>query len=190
MLNIEIWKPIYDLPYEISNLGNVRRKLDSKYKYKNRLYVKPYKNNKGYLCINLYKKYKCYKFQIHRLIAIAFIPNPNNLPEINHKDGNPLNNSIDNLEWCTHQYNMQHSWDTGLHKNRFGNASKKRKSSSSKYLGVHWDSNRNKWFSSIGFKTKHYALGRYTSEIDAAKAYDKFVLENNLKQYGYKTNFN
>ena len=51
---------------------------------------------------------------IHRAIALAFIPNPENKPCINHKDGNKLNNSIDNLEWCTHQENMIHAGKTGL----------------------------------------------------------------------------
>ena len=48
------------------------------------------------------------RYFIHRLVAQAFIPNPNNLPEINHKDENPLNNNVDNLEWCTHQYNSNY----------------------------------------------------------------------------------
>lgn len=190
MLNIEIWKPIEDLPYEISSLGNVRRKTDAKYKYKRGGYIKPYLNNKGYLCINLWNKSKCYKRQIHRLIAVSFIPNPKNLNEINHIDGNPLNNSISNLEWCTHQYNMQHSWDTGLHKNYHANASIKRKKSTSKYHGVSWSEERKKWCVYVGFNKHHYALGRFNNEEDAAKAYDKFIIENNLVQYGYKLNFN
>lgn len=51
---------------------------------------------------------------IHRLVAIVHIPNPKNLPCINHKDGNKLNNKVENLEWCTVQYNTQHAYDTGL----------------------------------------------------------------------------
>ena len=64
MLNNEIWKDIYELPYEISNLGNVRRKAGSKYKHKGKEYVVPYKNNKGYMCINLYMNSKVHKYQI------------------------------------------------------------------------------------------------------------------------------
>lgn len=189
MLNTEIWKEIPNLPYDISNLGNVRRQLNAKYKYKNRLYVRPYLNNKGYWCINLYLNCKVYRRQIHRLVAEAFIPNPNNLTEVNHIDGNTQNNSIDNLEWCTHQYNMQHAWDTGLHKNRLGNASIKRKNASSKYKGVSWSKERNRWCVYITVNKKRYGLGRFTSEIEAAKVYDKFVLENNLIEKGYSTNF-
>lgn len=51
---------------------------------------------------------------VHRLVAYAFIPNPEGLLEINHKDGNKENNSVDNLEWCTRAHNVQHAWDTGL----------------------------------------------------------------------------
>ncbi len=55
-------------------------------------------------------------YHTHRLIAKTFLPNPNNLPQVNHKDGNKHNNSVDNLEWCTAQHNVQHAVDTGLNK--------------------------------------------------------------------------
>lgn len=190
MLNIEIWKEIPNLPYEISSLGNVRRNLNSKYKHNNKLYVKPYLNNKDYWCINLYQNSKVYKKQIHRLIAEAFIPNPLNLPEINHIDGNPKNNAIENLEWCTHKYNIQHAWNNGLRKNRSGNESVKRKGASSKYKGVSWSESRKKWCVYITVNKKRFGLGRFTDEAEAAKKYDNFIKENNLELKGYSTNFN
>ena len=62
---------------------------------------------------------------VHRVIAETFIPNPNNLPCVNHKDGNKLNNSVDNLEWCTHSENTLHSYRTGLQTtNRWGKVTK------------------------------------------------------------------
>ena len=67
--------------------------------------IKIQKNNKGYYVVNLYKKGKGKTKLIHRLVALAFIPNPNNLPEINHKDENKQNNMMDNLEWCERNYN-------------------------------------------------------------------------------------
>lgn len=189
MLNTEIWKEIPELPYEISNIGNVRRNANAKYKYKNKLYVKPYINNKGYFCYNLYKEGQVYKRQAHRLVASAFIENPSNLPEVNHIDGNPKNNNVSNLEWCTHQYNMQHSWDTGLHKNYHVCAGVKRKGSTSQYHGVSWSNARQRWCVYVGFNKKHYAIGRFKTEIEAAQAYDNFIKEHDLLKEGYKLNF-
>lgn len=188
MLNNEIWVDIKDLPYQVSNIGNVRRHPDSKYN-QGKPYVKPYINNKGYLCINLYKNSKVHRFQIHRLIAIYFIPNPQGLNEVNHIDGNPLNNAISNLEWCTHSQNLKHAWATGLFPKRPLNASVKRKNATSRYKGVSWSNERKRWCTGVTVKGKRTALGRYTDEIEAAKAYDKYILENNLISLGYSTNF-
>ena len=100
---MEIWKDIqgYENSYQVSNLGNVRDKRRNKL-------IKTFKNNKGYLRVGLYSNSKEKKYLIHRLVAIAFVPNPNNYPHVNHKDENPLNDNADNLEWCTHEYNMNY----------------------------------------------------------------------------------
>lgn len=189
MLNTEIWKEILELPYDISNLGNVRRNSSAPYKHRNKTCVQPYTNNKGYSCIHMYKNSKMHKFQIHRLIAISFITNPNNLPEVNHIDGNILNNSISNLEWCTHQYNMQHAWDTGLHTNRCVNASGKRKGSTSNYKGISWSNERQRWCAYVTFNKKRHGIGRFKDEVEAATAYDDFIKKNDLITKGYKLNF-
>lgn len=69
----------------------------------------------GYLLVNrsINKKHK--SFKVHRLVATAFIPNPNNLPMINHKDGNKQNNHVSNLEWCTSSENTTHAYQNKLH---------------------------------------------------------------------------
>ena len=64
----------------------------------------------GYKDVSLMdKNHKMRTFRVHRLVAIQFIPNPNNYPVVNHIDGNPLNNNVENLEWCSYQYNSQHA---------------------------------------------------------------------------------
>ena len=95
----EIWKDIegYEKLYMISNLGNVYSNLTNKK-------LKP-GIDKGYLKVNLRKNNKTKQHTVHRLVAKAFIPNSNQYPCINHKDENPSNNSVDNLEWCTYKYN-------------------------------------------------------------------------------------
>lgn len=107
----EIWKDIINFPnYQISNLGNV-------YSKKNYKIRKSFVSN-GYLCIYLFKNGKRYRKKIHRLVAEAFIPNPNNLPIINHIDGNKMNNIVSNLEWCTSKQNTIHAYKTGLMKTK------------------------------------------------------------------------
>jgi hypothetical protein len=110
----EIWKDIedYEGMYQVSNLGNVKS-LPRKRTIKKERLLKPAINNKGYKMIVLCKKSKPKMFLVHRLVATAFIPNPNNYPQVNHKDSNPLNNCVNNLEWCTQQENIKYSWDYG-----------------------------------------------------------------------------
>lgn len=114
---MEIWKDIkaYEGLYQISNSGNVRS-LD-RYEtngrtmilYKGKMLSKAISHsNKGYYIVSLSKKGKSTKKYIHRLIAEAFIPNPNNYPCINHKNENKLDNRIENLEWCTDIYNINY----------------------------------------------------------------------------------
>lgn len=75
----------------------------------------------GYRGVNLFKNGRCKRFNIHRLVAMAFVNNENGLPEVNHKDGNKLNNHWQNLEWCTRQENAIHS--TTVLKKNVGNSS-------------------------------------------------------------------
>lgn len=91
--------------YEVSNQGRVRNKTNKKI-------LKQTYDKDGYCKISLYCHDKRKHFRVHRLVGIMFIPNPNNLPMINHKDENKSNNCVDNLEWCTAKYNT--NYGTGL----------------------------------------------------------------------------
>lgn len=115
---IESWKDIdgYEGLYQISNLGMVRSfsKGDS-VKYK-----KPQNRSDGYYQVRLYQNWKGQNKKIHRLVALAFIENPNGYKCVNHIDGDKQNNSVENLEWCDHSYNNLHACQTGLRKKYLG----------------------------------------------------------------------
>ena len=100
---IELWKSIegWENRYEVSNLGNVRNSKTKTLKIAN-------SSNSGYLRLNFYNGSNIKRFSVHRLVAEAFIDNPNNLPQVNHKDENKSNNHVDNLEWCTNEYNSNY----------------------------------------------------------------------------------
>lgn len=102
----EIWKPVagFEGLYEVSNLGSVAS-LHYKGGDKRGL-LKPKKHNCGYYSVCLCKDKRKYDFLIHRLVADTFIPNPNNFPQVNHKNEDKHDNRVKNLEWCTAQYNM------------------------------------------------------------------------------------
>lgn len=90
------------------------------YSSKTRRFLKPRKNRLGYLTVGISINGKKYTRTVHRLVALAFIPNPDNLPEINHKDGNKENNNVNNLEWSSRSSNQKHACDTGLQKPQLG----------------------------------------------------------------------
>lgn len=106
-LENEEWLPIegYENLYQVSNYGRVK---SLNYNKTNQEQIRKQSTNKGYQIIGLCKDGKRKTFQVHRLVANAFIPNSNNLPQVNHKDENPLNNHVDNLEWCDCKYNINY----------------------------------------------------------------------------------
>ena len=122
----EVWKPVvgYEEFYDVSNFGEVRSK-DRKVSTGTGFYIKkgiPMKKSPtstGYYKIRLTNKNGIAKeYKIHRLVAFAFIPNPDNKPNINHIDGNPINNHVSNLEWCTQSENLYHAYEKRLRDSR------------------------------------------------------------------------
>lgn len=113
---IEEWRDVkgWEGYYKVSNLGRIMS-YDKKVKARGVGYrvikgriLKPTPNLNGYLYISLHNKNRGIKTYVHKIVAMTFIPNPNGLSEINHKDENKQNNCVDNLEWCTHAYNMNY----------------------------------------------------------------------------------
>lgn len=119
---VEEWRDIkgYEGNYMVSNLGRVKSLVGwNGHKYiKRDKILNPYKQEvgQGYhrSVVKLHKNGKKKDAKVHRLVADAFIPNPENKPNINHKDGNPLNNIVSNLEWCSQKENVTHAIETGL----------------------------------------------------------------------------
>ena len=114
-MHMEIWKEIegYEGKYSVSTEGNIRNNNTG-------AQLKPGRTGKkrNYHTVVLYGKSKKDRksWSVHRLVAQAFIPNPQNKPQVNHIDGNPSNNNLENLEWCTNSENQKHAFRLGLQK--------------------------------------------------------------------------
>lgn len=125
---VEEWKDVvgYEGMYQVSNTGKVRS-VDRVSKCKNGM-IRTIKGRELYFTtsklderkhlprysVQLWKNNQAKLFPVHRLVATAFIPNPEGKPTVNHKDGNPLNNNVDNLEWTTYSENQKHAYANGL----------------------------------------------------------------------------
>lgn len=119
----EIWKDIagYEGKYQVSNFGRVKRlskvvRSRGGFRTLTTKLLSPQTNKKKnfYYFIRLYKNGISKPFFIHRLVANAFIPNPQKLPQVNHKDGDKRNNVVENLEWCTASENVRHAFNNGF----------------------------------------------------------------------------
>lgn len=136
---IEIWKTIKSKEnnYQISNLGNIRN-IKRNFKI-----LKCKKNTDSYKNVVIDKKI----YSIHRLVALYFIKNSDNKPQVNHKDGNKLNNNINNLEWVTISENIKHAYQNNLIKRKYNKNNK---------LNI-WDIKFIKAWLKLGYKHKDIA---------------------------------
>ena len=101
-MSLEIWMPIKNYEgYAVSTWGRVRNTITGDILYQE-------KHDKGYMRVKLFRDHKRHNLKVHRLVAEAFVPNPDHKPQVNHKDGNNRNNSFTNLEWVTDEENKAH----------------------------------------------------------------------------------
>lgn len=157
------WENIYSLTEDgklFSHRRNIFVKITHSIGHKNSLKIP---------CFHLYKNQKLTNITLHRLLALTFIPNPNNYPQVNHKDGNPLNNSLDNLEWCTQSQNIKHAYDNGLMKPQRG----KRKNTNGE-PNIHKTRN-NKLVVQVWHKGKPYNGGTHIKMEDAIISRDNLI---------------
>ena len=162
--SLEFWLPVPGCPdYFVSDLGRVKSE-----KRIPTAYLSPYDNGEGYRKFDTRTDGTRKTHAVHRLVAQLFVPNFEQLPEVNHLDGDKDNNSWTNLEWVTQQENIDHAWATGLASKPAG---------VSGVPGVTWHSSALKWQARAGHKGKRYDLGRYDSIQEAENAIKAFIAE-------------
>lgn len=150
---MEEWRPIEGFPaYEVSSLSRVRRTKDGKRTYAGRI-LKPGLTSAGYLTVCLYENCKAQTHEVHRLLAKAFIPNPENKYSVDHVNGVKTDNRIENLRWSTHQENMR---------NR-----PKYRNNTTGYLGVSFYKNTGKFRAHIFLEGKLRHLGYFLTAAEA-----------------------
>ena len=151
-LEFEFFLPIKNYEkYSISNHGNIKNNKT------NRI-LKPSTNPQGYKLINLCKNGKVENSRVHRLVAKAFLENPDNKQKVDHIDNNPANNNVKNLRWCSQKEN-QHNQG-------------KRINNTSGFKGVSFHKHRNKYQANININGKYKHLGYYETPEEASHVYE------------------
>ena len=168
---MEEWKSIpgYEGLYEVSSYGRVKS-LEKSYVKKNgimdhkpEIILSPKNNGTGYFIVCLYKNKTHKYYLIHRLVALTFLPNPNNLPCVNHKDEDKTNNRVDNLEWCDQKYNVN-----------YGMSQEKRKCTKIKlgqWYGLDKEDNK--------LRLREYSKKWYRDNINSVKERNKEYYQKN-----------
>jgi len=159
---------IKDYDYSITRKGEVRN-------YKTGRILKWCLDSRGYYKVGLYKNGKLIFHSIHRLIALHFIPNPDNHPCIDHINNDRADNSISNLRWCSCSQNLRNM--------------NKRKGTTSQFIGVSFSKSNKKWVAVCRLNGKQKYLGSFETEEGAAKAYNNFIIENNLNDFNVLNTF-
>lgn len=155
-----MWKQIvgYENNYQVSDTGQVRNKATKKI-------IKPYSNSKGYQIVTLSKNGLTKKMRVHRLVAQAYLDNPENLPDVNHRDYDRTNNCADNLEWMGRKENVQYSSRNG----NFVKAAPTKRSTSG-VRGVTWSKEKNMWRVRIYQNGKRKHIGYFIDFNEAVSA--------------------
>ncbi len=175
MLN-STYKQIPDYPnYFASPYGEISN---------GRIIMKTYLINSGYASLKFSINGNRSSHLVHRLVAQTYIPNPESKKEVNHIDGNKLNNNVCNLEWVTSSENNIHARDTGLKVYNLPTLGIK-KGKGSKYRNVTWEKARTKWIGAVRHNKKTYFQKRFNTEEEAALHVNWIIDELNLKDRPY-----
>ena len=175
--NDVIWKDMigYEGQYQVSSTGLIRSIVDNHGRPAQRQRATHIRSG-NYEYVNLSVKDTTRSEAVHRAVAKAFIPNPDNKPMVNHIDGNKLNNNACNLEWATCSENHKHAYAAGLRVNALGFKGKKH-ASASKHHNVSWDNDRCKWKATLKDQGKMVFQKRFDSEREAALYVNKMLDE-------------
>lgn len=164
-LENENWRPVksFEGVYWVSDKGRVTN---------GKIILRGFINNSGYHCMDLSIHGSRSRTLVHRLVATAFHPNTDNLPEVNHIDENKLNNAKENLEWCTASHNKRHSMASSaydaIYTTRNSLGKKHLPNTTSKFHNVSYDKHRDKWVGGIVHQGKHLERKRFNTELEAA----------------------